>query len=42
MDKKFEIKAVMTACSSALMWLIGGWNIILGILITVIVCDYIS
>ena len=42
MDKKFEIKAVMTACSSAFMWLIGGWNIILGILITVIVCDYIS
>lgn len=42
MQDKLEIKMLMTVCSSAVMWLVGGWNIILGILITVIVCDYIS
>ncbi len=42
MQNKLELKMLMTTCSSALMWLVGGWNIILGILATVIVCDYIS
>lgn len=42
MQDKMEIKMLMTVCSSAVMWLVGGWNIILGILITVMVCDYIS
>lgn len=41
MDNKFQIKAIMTVCGSAVMWLIGGWNVILGILATVIVLDYI-
>ncbi len=42
MKNDLDIKIIMTACSSALMWLIGGWNVILGILATVIVCDYVS
>lgn len=36
------LKAIMTFMGSALVWLFGGWNIVLGILATVIVCDYIS
>ncbi len=36
------LKSVMTFCTSAVMWLFGGWNIVLSILATVIVCDYIS
>lgn len=42
MQDKLEIKMLITVCSSAVMWLVGGWNIILGILITVMVCDYVS
>lgn len=36
------LKSVITFCASAIMWLFGGWNIVLSILATVIVCDYIS
>lgn len=39
---KFDIKILMTALSSAILWLIGGWSIVLSILMTVIACDYIS
>lgn len=36
------LKVIITFLSSALVWLFGGWNIVLGVLATVIVCDYIS
>ncbi len=36
------LKVLMTFVSSSLMWLFGGWDIILGIFVTVIACDYIS
>lgn len=36
------LKTVMTFISSALIWLFGGWDIVLGVLLTAIVCDYIS
>lgn len=42
MADKLELKVVMTALGSALVWLVGGWNIVLSMLLTVIVCDYIS
>ena len=37
-----NIKWIMTACSSGLIWLFGAWNAVLGILITVVVVDYLS
>ncbi len=42
MEVKSELKLIMTTLGSAFMWLVGGWHIILGILLTVMVCDYIS
>ncbi len=42
MNGKIDVRIIITALSSAVMWLFGGWNVILGILATVIVCDYIS
>lgn len=36
------LKTAMTFVSSALIWLFGGWDIVLGVLLTAIVCDYIS
>ncbi len=42
MEVKAELKMIMTVLGSCFMWLIGGWHIIIGILLTVMVCDYIS
>ncbi|MBP3347715.1 MAG: phage holin family protein [Clostridia bacterium] len=42
MDIRNEMKVVITVVSSATFWLIGAWDMVLGILATVIVCDYIS
>ncbi|MBE5818846.1 MAG: phage holin family protein [Clostridiales bacterium] len=42
MKNNTALKFVITFFSSAILWLFGGWDIILSILATVIVCDYVS
>lgn len=42
MKNNTVLKLVITFFSSAILWLFGGWDIVLSILATVIVCDYVS